>query len=145
MTTQVTQWRKKPVVITAVQINTQQDAELCPGICTGGRSCKSKGAPDGAWPHIHTLEGDHTWTPGDWCITGVKGERYFCKPDIFEQTYEPAHRQSAERGVVVGYIIPEMLNRKSEFEANGIVLHSRPSGMATMPLYTLTTPPEAGA
>ena len=53
------------------------------------------------------------------------------------------HRQSAERGEVVGYIIPEMLNRKSEFEANGIVLHSRPSGMATMPLYTLTTPPEA--
>ncbi|QOV92589.1 hypothetical protein [Novosphingobium sp. ES2-1] len=55
------------------------------------------------------------------------------------------HRQSAERGEVVGYIIPEMLNRKSEFEANGIVLHSRPSGMATMPLYTLPTPPEAGA
>ena len=53
------------------------------------------------------------------------------------------HRQSAERGEVVGYIIPEMLNRKSEFEANGIVLHSRPSGMATMPLYTLPTPPEA--
>lgn len=49
------------------------------------------------------------------------------------------HRQSAERGEVVGYIIPEMLNRKSEFEANGIVLHSRPSGMATMPLYTLPT------
>lgn len=92
----VTQWRKKPVVIAAVQINTQQDAEKCPGICTGGLSCKSKGAPDGAWPHIHTLEGDHTWTPGDWCITGVKGERYFCKPDIFEQTYEPVTDQ-AER------------------------------------------------
>ena len=28
-------------------------------------------------------------TPGDWIIKGVKGEVYACKPDIFEQTYEP--------------------------------------------------------
>jgi hypothetical protein len=27
-------------------------------------------------------------TPGDWIITGVKGEHYPCKPDIFEMTYE---------------------------------------------------------
>lgn len=27
--------------------------------------------------------------PGDWIITGVKGEKYPCKPDIFEATYEP--------------------------------------------------------
>ena len=37
---------------------------------------------------IHTLEGDHTVTPGDWIITGVKGEHYPCKPDIFEMTYD---------------------------------------------------------
>ena len=30
-----------------------------------------------------------TCIPGDWIITGVKGERYPCKPDIFEATYEP--------------------------------------------------------
>ncbi len=29
-------------------------------------------------------------TPGDWIITGVKGEHYPCKPDIFEATYERA-------------------------------------------------------
>lgn len=45
----------------------------------------------------------------------------------------------------IGYINAEMLNRKIEFEANGIVLYSRPSGMATTPLYTLPTPPEAAA
>ncbi len=28
--------------------------------------------------------------PGDWIITGVKGEKYPCKPDIFAQTYESA-------------------------------------------------------
>ena len=37
---------------------------------------------------IDTLEGWHTVTDGDWIITGVKGEKYPCKPDIFEMTYE---------------------------------------------------------
>lgn len=27
--------------------------------------------------------------PGDWIITGIKGEKYPCKPDIFAATYEP--------------------------------------------------------
>ena len=39
---------------------------------------------------IDTLEGGHIVCPGDWIITGVKGEHYPCKPDIFEMTYEPA-------------------------------------------------------
>jgi len=38
---------------------------------------------------IPTLEGTMTARVGDWIITGVKGERYPCKPDIFEATYEP--------------------------------------------------------
>lgn len=37
---------------------------------------------------IDTLEGGHTVCPGDWIITGVKGEYYPCKPDIFKMTYE---------------------------------------------------------
>jgi len=37
---------------------------------------------------IDTLEGGHIICPGDWIITGVKGERYPCKPNIFEATYE---------------------------------------------------------
>ena len=37
---------------------------------------------------IDTFEGGHIVCPGDWIITGVKGERYPCKPDIFEMTYE---------------------------------------------------------
>lgn len=42
---------------------------------------------DHGW--IDTLEGGHTVCPGDWIITGVQGEHYPCKPDIFEATYEP--------------------------------------------------------
>lgn len=37
---------------------------------------------------IETLEGGHVVCPGDWIITGVKGEHYPCKPDIFAATYE---------------------------------------------------------
>jgi len=37
---------------------------------------------------IDTLEGGHIVCPGDYIITGVQGEHYPCKPDIFEQTYE---------------------------------------------------------
>lgn len=38
---------------------------------------------------ITTLEGTMKAEAGDWIIRGVKGEFYPCKPDIFEQTYEP--------------------------------------------------------
>lgn len=39
---------------------------------------------------IPTLEGTMRFERGDMLITGVKGEIYPCKPDIFEATYEPA-------------------------------------------------------
>jgi hypothetical protein len=42
--------------------------------------------------HIHgwidTKEGGHIVCPEDWIITGVQGEHYPCKPDIFAATYE---------------------------------------------------------
>ena len=37
---------------------------------------------------IKTLEGTMHANVGDWIITGVNGEQYPCKPDIFEKTYE---------------------------------------------------------
>lgn len=46
-----------------------------------------------------------------------------------------------ERGEPIGYINAEMLNRKIEFEANGMVMFDRPCGAATMPLYA--EPPSA--
>ena len=48
------------------------------------------GTPHVLVPFIETLEGRHYITPGDYIITGIKGERYPCKPDIFALTYEPA-------------------------------------------------------
>jgi len=60
-----------------------------PGVL-GRAECQSCGHTmhDHGW--IDTLEGGHIVCPGDWIITGVKGEHYPCKPDIFEATYEPA-------------------------------------------------------
>lgn len=55
-------YRKKPVVVEAYQT----DKEMI----------------------IHTLEGDMKASVGDFIITGVNGEQYPCKPDIFEKTYE---------------------------------------------------------
>ena len=77
---------KKPVVIEATQWfkNGDHHAVL---------SAPLDVVPDGyildynGW--VQTLEGGHIVTPGDWIITGVKGEHYPCKPDIFEMTYEP--------------------------------------------------------
>lgn len=72
-------FRKKPVVIEATQWFNYGDH---PMVYT-----KRSSASD-LWGYIQTLEGEMTVTPGDWIITGVKGEHYPCKPDIFEATYE---------------------------------------------------------
>jgi hypothetical protein len=55
-------FRKRPVVIEAVQLTRQIT--------------------------IKTLEGEMVGNVGDWLITGVNGEQYPCKPDIFAKTYE---------------------------------------------------------
>ena len=39
--------------------------------------------------HGFIEEGGHRVCPGDWIITGVHGEKYPCKPDIFATTYIP--------------------------------------------------------
>lgn len=56
-------FRKKPVIIEAVRLT--QPVE------------------------IETLEGKMRGEVGDWLITGVKGEQYPCKDEIFQATYEP--------------------------------------------------------
>jgi hypothetical protein len=78
-------FRKKPVVIEATQWFKNGDH---PAVMPGWTYNEVEGKKHFAF--IETLEGDHIVTPGDWIITGVKGEHYPCKPDIFEATYEPA-------------------------------------------------------
>lgn len=77
-------FRKKPVVIEAEQFHISGDPELYPeGLRWGGN------LPDGTGCYvIDTLEGQMKVSNGDWIITGTKGEKYPCKPDIFEAIYE---------------------------------------------------------
>ena len=56
----------------------------------GERICNHCGYTMHSHGWIDTLEGGHIVCPGDWIITGVKGENYPCKPDIFKSTYELA-------------------------------------------------------
>lgn len=43
--------------------------------------------PDDDFGYIETPEGRLKVIPSDWIITGVAGENYPCKAEIFEQTY----------------------------------------------------------
>jgi hypothetical protein len=49
---------------------------------------RDSGLATGPALEIKTLEGTMYALPGDWIITGVNGEKYPCKPDIFAKTYE---------------------------------------------------------
>ena len=92
-------FRKKPVVIEAVQLTWGNWDEMCEfagvGKLTDG---KPEGKKDGLGLQllIPTLEGLMTAEEGDWIIKGVKGELYPCKPDIFEATYEPVDEDEKE-------------------------------------------------
>lgn len=102
-----TKFRKKPVVIEAEQWWPPGDERHNPAMLSHrkGNSVKpgdylqlgdlfaSPGENIPGFPatyFVKTLEGNMKASPGDWIITGIKGEKYPCKPDIFEATYEPA-------------------------------------------------------
>lgn len=79
-------YRKKPIVIEAIQWNGKNFEEIV----------SQFGAKDNIVRHfminnaleIITLEGNMIANKGDYIIKGVNGEVYPCKPDIFEKTYE---------------------------------------------------------
>lgn len=80
-------FRKKPVVIEATQWFKHGDHPAVEQYPFAEIATYPDPAQKGyGW--VKTLEGGHVVTPGDWIITGVKGEHYPCKPDIFEATYE---------------------------------------------------------
>jgi hypothetical protein len=112
-------FRKKPVVIEATQWfkNGDHPQDRCETFqVEGGEPFQGEGHivryfrhPDvpgekscehcGQTMHVHgwidTLEGGYIVCPGDWIITGVKGELYPCKPDIFAATYEQVVEKTA--------------------------------------------------
>lgn len=77
----VRRYRKKPVVISALQWrgNNRNEIKAFVG---------DNAIFDVTGLYIHTLEGNMFASVGDYIIKGVDNEFYPCKPDIFRQTYE---------------------------------------------------------
>ena len=96
----MTKYRKKPVVIEAIQfVYSQQGIDDLRAFCLGmvGKVSKDRHQDAVGQAEIATLEDGsgeltvkHIATEGDWIIKGVQGEFCPCKPDIFAQTYELA-------------------------------------------------------
>jgi hypothetical protein len=82
---------KKPVVIEAVQFDPcgAHRLKLPDGVMGISAPNADNWAYEGCKFFIETLEGRMKVRDKDYIITGVKGEKYPCKPDIFEKTYEP--------------------------------------------------------
>lgn len=73
-------FRKKPLVIEAEQ--------WFPGKQVEG--AKEWREPSGeVFAEVESLEGTLIATPGDWIITGIQGEKYVCRNDIFRASYDP--------------------------------------------------------
>lgn len=81
-------FRKKPIVIEAVQY---KGLSNYPEICEFMEQLPTP--YETGEIAIETLEGRIFASAGDWIIRGISGEFYPCKPDIFEQTYEPVEEE----------------------------------------------------
>jgi len=88
------QFRKKPVVVNAVQYTRQFDwpewfhDAVSDNTVTVHGTGKFVSPTELCYCLINTLEGVHHCAENDWVIQGVKGELYPCRADIFEMTYE---------------------------------------------------------
>ena len=87
-------YRKKPVEVEAIrwmQHGDDPDVEPWPNQDRGEfYGCEHCGCHMADHGRIKTLEGWHIVCPGDWIITGIKGEKYPCKDEIFLATYDEA-------------------------------------------------------
>lgn len=82
-------YRKKPVIIEAIQFEDNSDRIIEIHEFMGGDTIRvNYKDKDNPYLKIETLEGTMKASVGDYIIKGVNGEFYPCKPDIFEKTYE---------------------------------------------------------
>jgi len=80
----IKEYRKKPVVIEAVQLEQNNAIEVARW-CSGEAKFMSPAMPS---VFIRTLEGTMRADVGDFIIKGVHGEFYPCKPEVFFATYD---------------------------------------------------------
>jgi hypothetical protein len=93
-------FRKRPVEVDALQFEPSPTGPGAPLWALQDWLDEMGAAADGWFIapdriKIPTPEGVMTARPGDWIIRGIHGEFYPCKPDIFDQTYEPVTARSS--------------------------------------------------
>lgn len=81
----IKQYRKKPVVIEAIQW-TGDNLKECYDFMNKFMYCSEPDYEEKI--EIETLEGTLEASIDDYIIKGIQGEFYPCKPNIFKQTYE---------------------------------------------------------
>lgn len=85
-------YRKRPLIVQAEQFWPDQiplpDGVQAVWQTPDGRIWEELWADAVPTYAIKTLEGWYVVSRGDWIITGIKGEKYPIKEDIFRETYE---------------------------------------------------------
>lgn len=106
---------KRPIPVPAVQFDPVGVHRI--NLPVGVRGIHSPGADNWAYEgcdfFIDTTEGAMRVVAGDWVCTGVNGEHWATKPDVFAKTYisqaehdaaiAAAIREEYERGVTIGF------------------------------------------
>lgn len=98
-------YRKRPIVIEALQLQWDTWNEMCEFIPVGRIADDENAIAEGCYIDangrptlgatntigmiIATEEGPMLAKEGDWIIKGVRGEYYACRDDIFKLTYDP--------------------------------------------------------
>ena len=110
------QYRKKPVVIEAIQFNGKNAEEIEQWSNNNvKRGLVSEDTLTKVYLEIETLEGTMTAQPNDYIIKGVNGEFYPCKPDIFEKTYDAETTSFKERLIKEHEELSDKLNKLYTF------------------------------
>ena len=110
------QYRKKPVVIEAIQFNGKNAEEIEQWSNNNvKRGLVSEDTLTKVYLEIETLEGTMTAQPNDYIIKGVSGEFYPCKPDIFEKTYDAETTSFKERLIKEHEELSDKLNKLYTF------------------------------
>lgn len=141
-------YRKKPVVIEAVQFTINKITREPDFIPDGVHLWPDENGAqpkDMSWGYINTLEGRHHVMANDWIITGVKGEKYPCKPDIFEMTYEKVEdndddqlaKQAQENGAKIIEIAHKLGVNELDFLEAVDKLNNLPSLFNSKPEYKI--------
>lgn len=86
----INKYRKKPVVIEAVQWTGDNLEEVMNFL-----QQRSAFKHNNSGVEIRTLEGSLYASSGDYVIKGIQGEFYPCKPSIFEATYEKVEEENS--------------------------------------------------